>query len=143
MVAYLNFLATYNNGGATPNMTDARKPLIFKAFWRFKLMIPPNFRDQEAASSSLATPTIQSVLTGSENPVRTLFYLRSWDHDSGSVCIRAKKCCASPVLKYAYHASSVSGRKTPRCSRTCFVHNNAPVPPAVIRFPSETEGLST
>ena len=32
MVAYLNFLATYNNGGATPNMTDARKPLIFKAF---------------------------------------------------------------------------------------------------------------
>ena len=23
------------------------------------------------------------------------------------VCIRAKKCCASPVLKYAYHSSSV------------------------------------
>ena len=36
-----------------------RKPLILKAFWRFKLMIPPNFRDQEAASSSLATPTIK------------------------------------------------------------------------------------
>lgn len=32
MAAYLNFLATYNNGGATPNIPEARNPLIFKAF---------------------------------------------------------------------------------------------------------------
>ena len=32
MAAYLNFLATYNNCGATPNIPEARNPLIFKAF---------------------------------------------------------------------------------------------------------------
>ena len=33
MAAYSpKFLTAYNNGGATPNTPDARKPLIFKAF---------------------------------------------------------------------------------------------------------------
>ena len=43
MVAYLNFLATYNNGGATPNMTDARKPLIFKAFRASLTLVPAGY----------------------------------------------------------------------------------------------------
>lgn len=43
MVAYLNFLATYNNGGATPNMTDARKPLIFKAFRASLTLVPARY----------------------------------------------------------------------------------------------------
>jgi hypothetical protein len=35
----------------------------------------------------------------------------------GSDCIRAKKCCASPVLKYRYHASRDSSESTPSRSR--------------------------
>ena len=52
--------------------------------------------------------------------------MQSRDHDRGRVCIRAKKCCASPVRKYAYHASSVSDRKTSKCARICFAHGKAP-----------------
>ena len=43
MAAYLNFLTAYNNGGATPNMPDARKPLIFKAFRASLTLVPARY----------------------------------------------------------------------------------------------------
>ena len=43
MAAYLNFLATYNNGGATPNIPEARKPLIFKAFRASLTLVPAGY----------------------------------------------------------------------------------------------------
>ena len=51
MAAYFpKFLATYNNGGATPNIPDARKPLIFKAFRASLTLVPTRYiapRDAE------------------------------------------------------------------------------------------------
>lgn len=44
MAAYFpKFLATYNNGGATPNIPDARKPLIFKAFRASLTLVPARY----------------------------------------------------------------------------------------------------
>ena len=44
MVAYSpKFLTAYNNGGATPNMPDARKPLIFKAFRASLTLVPAGY----------------------------------------------------------------------------------------------------
>lgn len=44
MAAYFpKFLATYNSGGATPNMLDARKPLIFKAFRASLTLVPARY----------------------------------------------------------------------------------------------------
>ena len=52
MAAYLKFLpSAYNNGGATPNMLDARKPLIFKAFRASLTLVPAGYiapRDAES-----------------------------------------------------------------------------------------------
>ena len=60
----------------------------------------------------------------------------------GKVCMRAKKCLGSPVLKYSYQDSSVFDLKTPKCSIICFAHNKAPVELAVISLLSATDGLS-
>ena len=53
------------------------------------------------------------------------------------------KCCASPVLKYAYHASNVLRWKTSNRSIICFAHSKLPVELAVIRLQSATDGAST
>ena len=39
----LNFLTAYNNGGATPNMPDARKPLQIKAFRASLTLVPAGY----------------------------------------------------------------------------------------------------
>lgn len=43
MVAYPKFPSAYNNGGATLNMPDARKPLIFKAFRASLTLVPAGY----------------------------------------------------------------------------------------------------
>ena len=44
MAAYFSkFPTAYINGGATPNMTDAWKPLIFKAFRASLTLVPAGY----------------------------------------------------------------------------------------------------
>ena len=74
-------------------------------------------RDQEAASSSLATPTSPSVLMGSEDPVRALFYPESGIKNNVSKSPPMRKPIVphrggcSYRISFRICASSISGRR--------------------------------